>query len=417
MWRGFGLVRLRGPALVVLCRLVAPEEIVMTIPTGTRRAEGVYQLEKGGSLWRIQVTRRDPQTRRRVCRRSVIEAKSLSLAKVKRAELALRLEEELAGALTPVPTTVAHPTVADFGERWLEERAARVRESTITEYLRVIERWVAPFMGHLKIRELNREVVTGFVSWMEDQRMSDGRAYSDSSLKSVFRVARGFLKDAAAEADVSDPTRRVRGPSSDRRAIRQLETLTSRELDELLWAVERIAPQWRALVVVMARTGMRTGELRALQWRDLDLDSGVIQVRRSMARKETYGTKTGSPREVPLVAGTVEVLREHREAVQAAGHAVTGQGLVFVSWRTGEAFWPSAVNRVLRNASSAAGLSVRVTAQVMRRTVNTLLLERTSGEVVRDILGHCSQEMTQRYHHASLASKREALGAFERAGW
>ena len=127
----------------------------MTIPTGTRRAEGVYQLEKGGSLWRIQVTRRDPQTRRRVCRRSVIEAKSLSLAKVKRAELALRLEEELAGASTPAP--VADPTVADFGERWLEERAARVRESTITEYLRVIERWVAPFMGHLKIRELNRE--------------------------------------------------------------------------------------------------------------------------------------------------------------------------------------------------------------------------------------------------------------------
>jgi integrase len=54
---------------------------------------------------------------------------------------------------------------------------------------------------------------------------------------------------------------------------------------------------------------------------------------------------------------------------------------------------------------------------VMRRTVNTLLLERASGEVVRDILGHCSQEMTQRYHHASLASKREALGAFDSAGW
>ena len=123
MWRGFGLVRLWGPALVALCRLVAPEEIVMTIPAGTRRAEGVYQLEKGGSLWRIQVTRRDPQTRRRVCRRSVIEAKSLSLAKVRRAELALRLEEELAGASVPAP--VADPTVADFGERWLEERAAR----------------------------------------------------------------------------------------------------------------------------------------------------------------------------------------------------------------------------------------------------------------------------------------------------
>ena len=124
MWRGFRLVRLGGPALVALCRLVAPEEIVMTIPTGTRRAEGVYQLEKGGSLWRIQVTRRDPQTRRRVCRRSVIEAKSLSLAKVKRAELALRLEEELAGASVPAP--VADPTVADPAatalRRWLSRR-------------------------------------------------------------------------------------------------------------------------------------------------------------------------------------------------------------------------------------------------------------------------------------------------------
>jgi hypothetical protein len=37
-----------GPALVVLCRLAAPEEIVMTIATGKRKAEGVYQLERGG---------------------------------------------------------------------------------------------------------------------------------------------------------------------------------------------------------------------------------------------------------------------------------------------------------------------------------------------------------------------------------
>ncbi len=88
---------------------------------------------------------------------------------------------------------VADPTLADLGERWLEERAARVRESTITECLRVIERWVVFFIGHLKIRELNREVVTRFVSWIEDPRMPDGRAYSDSSLKSVYRVARGFL--------------------------------------------------------------------------------------------------------------------------------------------------------------------------------------------------------------------------------
>ncbi|MGB0591438.1 MAG: tyrosine-type recombinase/integrase [Myxococcota bacterium] len=383
----------------------------MTIPKGKRRAEGVYQLDEGGRKWKVEATRTHPKTGKRVVRRRVVEAESLSAAKIQREELVLRLEAELHRQLPsePAPTL----TVADFAEQWLERKVAHVRESTIGEYLRAIERWVDPFMGSEPAASLNRDLVKRFVSWMEAQRMRDGRRYSDSSLKSTFRVARSFLRDASAEFGVPDPTRRVRGPSSIRRGVRESRTLTLEERSRLVDMVAALAPQWHALISLMATTGMRSGEIRALQWCDLDFGIGVVHVRRSMARKKIYSTKTGAPREIPMTEGMREVLKRHQRQLGGEGISVMGESIVFPSSLTGKPVWGSAINRVLRNAAKEARLPFRVSAQVLRRTVNTLLRSKVSGEVVRDLLGHCSSAMTQRYHHAPIESKRAALGALE----
>jgi len=411
IWSGIAALSWGRPALVAPRRPDTPEEIEMTIPNGKRRAEGVYQLEEGGRAWKVQVTRMHPRTGKRVVRRRVIEAAGLSAAKIQREELAMELEVKLQGRVLSEPALTL--TVADFAERWLEDKAGYVRESTIGEYLRAIERWVDPFMGSEPAASLNRDLVMRFVAWMETQTMRDGRHYSDSSLKSTFRVARSFFRDAAAEVAVPDPTRRVRGPSSPRRGVRESRTLTLEERSRLVETVAALAPQWHSLISLMATTGMRTGEVRALQWCDLDFVTGVIHVRRSMARKKVYSTKTGDPREIPMTVEMREVLKTHQRQLGGEGGSVMGESIVFPSSLTGEPVWGSAINRVLRNAAREAGLPFRVSAQVLRRTVNTLLTSKVSGEVVRDILGHCSTQMTQRYHHATPEVKLAALSSLE----
>ena len=87
------------------------------------------------------------------------------------------------------------------------------------------------------------------------------------------------------------------------------------------WAASN--SQSYALWHLLAMTGMRRGEALALRWRDVDLDTGTVSVRRSagMVRNAGEGaavtegdTKSGKPRVVDLDAATTAVLRSWKAA-------------------------------------------------------------------------------------------------------
>ena len=213
---------------------------------------------------------------------------------------------------------------------------------------------------------------------------------------------------------MSDPTLRVKPPKSSRRNVREQRTLSEADLVALLDAVREQAPQWHVMMHMLCYYGLRSGEARAVRWQDVDLERGTLVVQRSIARRQVNVTKTGDPRELPLVAETAALLRMHRIALGQFGFAVMGEALVFPSQVTGVAVWTSAVNRVLKNAAHEAGIEQHVSAQVVRRTFNTLASERARGLVVRDLMGHCSQQMTTRYHHTRMDEKRELLETIQR---
>ncbi len=86
--------------------------------------------------------------------------------------------------------------------------------------------------------------------------------------------------------------------------------------------------------------GLRRGELRALQWDDVDLANGLIRVERSMS---SHG-ETGEPksragrRGVPIVAALRDLLVEHKLAMRR------DEGLVFGSAER-QPFTPTAVRK------------------------------------------------------------------------
>ena len=69
---------------------------------------------------------------------------------------------------------------------------------------------------------------------------------------------------------------------------------------------------------------------------------------------------------------------------------------------------------LLRSAGHGQGLEQRVTAQVLRRTFNTLMvLGGVDRIVLRSQMGHSSEEMTRRYAGVSAADKQEAVRMLE----
>ena len=103
---------------------------------------------------------------------------------------------------------------------------------------------------------------------------------------------------------------------------REIAILSPRHIPRFLAAIRE--SQYGVLFYTAFATGMRLGELLALTWRDIDLETCFVSVTKSLTKRsgiiEIKETKTPySRRRIDMSASLVRLLREHRQAEQAKG--------------------------------------------------------------------------------------------------
>jgi len=227
--------------------------------------------------------------------------------------------------------------------------------------------------------------------------------YANATVQGWWRILKEMLQDAAAEFGLPDPTRRVRAPKTDIAKARERRALTRAELDSVLDAVGSEMPDWFAEVYVLAFSGMRPGELYALEWGDIDESAGVIHIRRAVWRGVVAGTKTGAERRAVLTSGMRRVLHGRRGLPGA---------LVFPS-ATGGYRGPQSLLTMLRRLCARCGLP-RVTPYTFRYTFRTLMRDAGApDELVRAVQGHASAEMGERYYRVDVDGARRLVEALE----
>lgn len=105
----------------------------------------------------------------------------------------------------------------------------------------------------------------------------------------------------------------------------------------LIDAAREEDPEFATYLWVLAATGCRRGEARALRWSDVDLDKAELRIRRSIAHVDgdvyEKSTKTHQSRRLALDAATVDELRTHRlrmrERALALGVALAPDAQLF----------------------------------------------------------------------------------------
>jgi integrase len=367
------------------------------------RHSGLYRLPDG--KWLIRVYATDERTGKKREKEMTLAADMKELEAV--AEVHSLRARLAAGEIERAKP--ARVSLNDCAEQWLEAKSRRVRASTASHLADVLAKHVLPGLGDLYVDALARSDIEIWVANAERATMSKGQPYSRDTISGWWRVLKQFVRDVAAERGVPDPIVRVRPPRGRARGRRERRTLSLEQLGRLVDAVQEVAPDRCAEVLILAWTGMRPGELYALTWPDVDEARGIINIRRAHRHGVVEETKTGDPREVALTPAMAEVLRVHRRALLEAQHPGLKSGLVFPS-DTGGFRGPESLYKPLAAAAKKAGIEQRLGAQVLRRTFNTLLLmEGVDRVVLRSLMGHCSEEMTERYSGVSAEAKRAAV--------
>lgn len=279
----------------------------------------------------------------------------------------------------------------DYMPRWCDTYRGRtgrgIRPETLAEYRRDLERYAVPFFGRTRLGQIRPSDVREFANELEAKGLSDG------SVRRVMAPLRALLATAREEGlIVTNPASdvRIRARSSEvPEGEDKARALSPEEVGRLIAATPDGWP--RVMVRLVATTGIRSGELTALRWSDLDLEAGTLTVRAAMrnatrkAPKSRHGVRT-----IRIPAQVVSDLRAWR---MASPHSQDDHPVFATANGTAQ----DANNlraRVLKPAAKRAGLEA-IGFHTLRHTFASALIARGATIVqVQRALGHATAAFT-----------------------
>jgi integrase len=182
--------------------------------------------------------------------------------------------------------------------------------------------------------------------------------------------------------------------------VQHFRYLAHEEIEKLLDACQQSPnPQLHVFVVTAINTGMRLGEITALEWKDVDFKRGMI----SVDNKEDHHTKNYEPRTIPMNDQLSEVLARHPRRLDSP--------YVFAR-KTGEKF--SKMRTSFENAVKRAGIP-HVRFHDLRHTfASHLVMGGVDIRTVQELLGHKDIRVTMRYAHLAPDHMKSAVRVLDR---
>ena len=165
-------------------------------------------------------------------------------------------------------------TVGTFLRRWLEVRKTRIRPRTYESYEQVVRTHLLPSLERFRLARLTPLDVS---TWVNARLAAGVGARTVLYARTILRAA---LNQALRWELVTRNVAALTGPP--RHRPRQIEPLTSKQAKTLLGAVA--GHRLEALFTVAVGLGLRRGEALGLSWEAVDLDAGVLAVRRTLER-------------------------------------------------------------------------------------------------------------------------------------
>ena len=273
-------------------------------------------------------------------------------------------------------------------------RTRGVGPGTRRNYARYVGEFLVTLFGDetVELSEIGARDVIGFVGGLSGRYRPRTTEHVASALRAFFRFLRaaGLRADRLEDAVPMMPHRpsglvRHLAPASFEQLLASLDTSTPRGLRD------------RAMILCIARLGLRPGEVVALRLEDLDWRNATIRVR---------SRKTGHGALLPLPAEVGAALASYLQQ----GRPVTDARQVFVlHWlRVGAPISGSVVGRAVQRAVDTAGVDAPVRgANLLRHSLATELLDRgASLPEIADLMGHSSLATTRIYAAVDVAALR-----------
>lgn len=269
---------------------------------------------------------------------------------------------------------------------------AEVRQidaGTVRDYRGVIDGYLVAEFGEKPIEAITPDDIDAYKELLIDADKLSNRTIVRhlTVLHGVFKRAKRVwgLSENPASADLVERPRVV--------YTGKFDTYDRADLERLAGAAE--SAQDAALYRIAAFTGLRTGELFALRWRDVDFVGGLLHVRHNWDHKFRVEKmpKGKRVRSVPLMPDAMDALARLKERDH-----FTGDGDIVFCSEVGEHLDYTRHHRRYKDSLKRAGLRP-IKFHDLRHAFGTAAITKLDPYSVQSYMGHSHYSTTQRYLH------------------
>jgi integrase len=304
----------------------------------------------------------------------------------------------LRARLTSTGTLAARPaasTVATFlaSPAWAQHLATKCRPATRERYEALLRQGIREAFGGKRLDAITAADVRAYEATL---RQRDVQPRGPLGLvRTILRVA----VDTGALATMPEL------PKLPKQSRKLPDAPSAAEVAAML----QHANGWLRLAIALAAfAGLRMGEVRALEVRDVDQAGARLLVRRAMSANEVVTPKSGDERMVPMAPELAAMLADAVRLKLPAARVVVN--------REGRTPGRQHVLAALKKLQARHGLPERSFHSLRHAFCSALVRGGASVEAVRLLAGHADLSVTARYLHATGTELRAAIASLPRLG-
>jgi len=278
------------------------------------------------------------------------------------------------------------PTFKEFSEKWFEVYVkTNNKYSEILNKESLLRAHLNPFFGEKLLDKISALDIESYKA----KKLKDGQA---SKSVNNHLIALSKCLKVAQEWEVIENVPRIKLLKVE---PQKFDFLSIEECQLLLDNCDGVL---REMILFGLKTGLRFGELIALEWNDISLSNNLMTVQRSISRGRLGSTKSNKIRYVPLLEDISQMLSSR---VRKSGYVFDREDKKPLN--------PALCLRWLHRACARAGLR-RIGWHALRHTFASNLAQNgVSVVLIKELLGHADIKTTMRYSHLTPLAIRGAI--------
>lgn len=274
--------------------------------------------------------------------------------------------------------TVSNKTIIDYCNDVIFEKSKKLKETSIRSYESLLNSRIIPFFNKMYPQDITPKMVKEYYETFEDK--STLNTSVNGILKSAFELA---LIDGAIQKSpfvVSFPT------------LKSDYEMNPFNLEEIKLILNNADGWFKNFLGVAFFTGMRTGEILALKWANINFDEATIKIEETRTDGKTQTTKTKSSMRIIDMLQQCEVYLFEQRKISGLSN------FVFPS-RGGKPFYGStSLDVTWKKLLQKCNLEYRSVYQTRHTFASNMLSNKEDPIWVSSMLGHKSLNITlERY--------------------